>query len=247
MSDPFSLENKTILVTGSSSGIGESIAVQCAREGAKVIVTGRNLERMEAVFNSLPGEGHQKIAADLISADERNALVDSIPVLDGVVLNSGVFPGLVPFNLVDDQVFASTLNNNFLSPVALLKRIVARKKLTNSGSVVFITGMAALLSPTASAAYVGSKGAANSASRSIAADLARRKIRVNNVALGYVSTKLTESTMSQETMAMTPLGVARPEEVVGPVLFLLSAASSWMTRSTLVVDGGLSLKIPYRF
>ena len=90
MMNPFSLEGKTILVTGASSGIGRGIAIECSKMGAKVVLNGRNEERLNETLNMMEGEGHQLVIADISSQDEIDKLVTESPILDGCVLCAGI-------------------------------------------------------------------------------------------------------------------------------------------------------------
>ena len=90
MYNPYSLEGKTILVTGASSGIGRATAIECSKMGAKVVVTARNEERLKQTLETLEGEGHQMILCDLTNEENLNALVENTPLLDGLVCNAGI-------------------------------------------------------------------------------------------------------------------------------------------------------------
>ena len=91
MANPFSLEGKTILITGASSGIGRACAVVCASAGAKCILTARNKDRLKATLDSLAGEEHLMFLADLTKDDDRRALISALEKVDGVILNAGIF------------------------------------------------------------------------------------------------------------------------------------------------------------
>ena len=90
MYNPFSIENKKILVTGASSGIGKATAIECSRMGAKIVVTGRNEERLNDTFSKLEGDGHYKIIADLSNEEQMDALVEQLPDIQGLVNNAGI-------------------------------------------------------------------------------------------------------------------------------------------------------------
>jgi NAD(P)-dependent dehydrogenase (short-subunit alcohol dehydrogenase family) len=242
MSDAFSLEGKSVLVTGSSSGIGLEVAGALAKEGAKVFVTGRNEERLRTAFEGLAGDGHASLVADLTVEDDLKALVEAVPVLDGVVLNAGIIPRLIPYTMVDRKHIDNVMDINFTAPANLVNQLLRKKKMANGSSIVFNTSIGGFIAPAASAIYAASKAALTALSRSIALDVAKRGIRSNCVALGYVKTELTIATVPDYMIDLTPAGVAEPSEVTGPVLFLLSDASRWITRTTVIVDGGLSLK-----
>jgi NAD(P)-dependent dehydrogenase (short-subunit alcohol dehydrogenase family) len=245
MTDAFSLEGKTILVTGSSSGIGRAVAKALAREGAKVFVTGRNPERVAETLAEMEGSGHISLVADLTIPDELKSLVAATPVLDGLVLNAGVIPKLIPFNSVDSRHLAEVMNINFTAPAELLNQLLRAKKLANDSSIVIVNSTAAFLGPSATAVYSAAKAALAALSRSVALDVHRRRIRSNCVAYGYVKTDLTMNTVPEKMLELVPLGPPNPDEVevTGPILFLLSGASRWITRTMIIVDGGISLKI----
>jgi NAD(P)-dependent dehydrogenase (short-subunit alcohol dehydrogenase family) len=245
MTDAFSLSDKTVLVTGSSSGIGLAIAQALAHEGAKVVVNGRKPDKVAAALGSLEGSGHISHVADLTDDEQVKAFVEAMPVLNGLVLNAGVFPRLIPFNMVDIRHLNEVMNANFLAPVNLMSQLLRKRKLANSSSIVINTGTSAFLGPPATAAYSAAKAALTGLSRSMGLDVAKRGIRVNCIAPGYVKTELTVGTISDDSFNLVPIGVADPDDVVGPFLFLLSDASRWMTRTTMIVDGGISLKMSH--
>lgn len=242
MSDPFSLTGKSILVTGSSSGIGLACAQAAADEGAKVFVTGRNRERVQGALGSLAGDGHASLLGDLTVEEDVRALAEAAPPLDGIVFNAGIMPRLIPFQMVDTKHVDEVMQVNFLAPVALLGQLLRKKKIANGCSIVFITTVGVFVAPPASSIYIASKAALTGFARCVALDLVRRQIRSNCVALGYVKTDFTAKHVPQDQLDLSPLSMAEPADITGPVLFLLSDASRWITRSNLIVDGGISLK-----
>ena len=136
--NPFSLEGKTILVTGASSGIGQETAIQCSKLGAKVIITARNEERLKDTLSQLEGEGHQMILAELTSQESVERLVGEVGGLQGLVLCAGKgMTSPFPFSTRDkyDEIF----NVNFFAPVELLRLLVKKKKLEKDSSVVFVS------------------------------------------------------------------------------------------------------------
>lgn len=245
----FSLYGKVILVTGSTSGIGRVTAIECAKMGAKVIVTGRNNDRAQETLSMLEGEGHQVIIADLSVEKDIEKLVSAVPVLDGCVNNAGFnLIQLVPFiklaNL--DEIFKV----NTRSPIFLVHRLVKNKKLSKGASVVFTSSISARgISSPGNSLYSASKAAVSAFARNAAVDLAVKKIRLNSVAPGMIETPLksskTEITEEQWLTELKnyPLGrYGTPEDVANVIIFLLSDASSWITGTEIVVDGGRSLK-----
>ena len=126
--NPFSLEGKTILVTGASSGIGRETAIACSKMGAKVVLTARNEERLKETLSMLEGEGHQYVVADLGKKEEIDRLVEQMPVIDGLVNNAGFnVMQLVPFIKSEDA--ARVFDVNLLAPVLLTHKVVKKKKI----------------------------------------------------------------------------------------------------------------------
>ncbi len=142
MYNPFSLEQKTILITGASSGIGRQTAIECSKMGAKVIITGRNRERLNETLLLLEGEGHTIIEAELTDENDVNKLVGDVPTLDGLVLNAGFnFTKLVPF--IKDEDVQNIFRVNALAPILLLRSLVKKKKMSKESSVVFTSSISA--------------------------------------------------------------------------------------------------------
>ena len=134
--NPFSLEGKTILVTGSTSGIGRTTAIECSKMGATVIVTGRNEERAKETVAMLEGEGHLYVIADMSTQEGIDALVDALPVLNGCVNNAGYnIMQLVPFIKKADM--ESIFDVNVEGPIYLTHRLVKKKKMAKESSIHF--------------------------------------------------------------------------------------------------------------
>lgn len=243
--DPFSLAGKRILVTGASSGIGRQVSISCAQMGARLIVTGRNMERLTATLHELDGDGHTQVVADLSRQEGINRLVAEVGVLDGLVHAAG-FSKLVPFRLLArkqlDEMFAA----NTYAPMLLTQGLLAKKRMASKGSIVFIASLASHIGPLASSAYCASKAALLGAMRTLALEVAKQGIRANCIAPGYVRTPMLDG-LSQgggsidEHAKLTPLGMGEPEDVAFAAVFYLSDASRWVTRNYFIVDGGLSV------
>lgn len=246
--NPFSLEGKTILVTGASSGIGKATAIECSKLGAKVIITGRNVNRLNETYMALAGDGHIRIIADLATIDGIDLLISQIPLLNGCVLNAGISKlALTQFIKEDD--LKNVLQVNTISPVMLTQRLVKKKKLIKGSSLVFTSSIAGNYTVALGhAIYAISKGGINSFMKSAALDLASKGIRCNSVNPGMVQTKLIQSgTLTddqlQADMNNYPLKrYGKPEEIAYAIIYLLSDASSWVTGHSLVIDGGITLK-----
>ena len=247
MYNPFSLEGKTILITGASSGIGRATAIECSKLGASVVITGRNEERLNETFMSLEGVGHLQIVADLTKQDDIDSLVSQIDRLDGLVNNAGVGRNKpVSFIKMEDLDFV--YQTNVFSGILLTKALLKKKMINRGGSIVFTSSVSSRLNSPGIAMYASSKAAITSYMRSCAVELGDKQIRSNAVLPGMVETKLimrgdyTEEDMNRDKELYALKRYGKPNEIAYAIIYLLSDASSWVTGTSLVVDGGRLLK-----
>ena len=249
MYNPFSLSGKTILVTGASSGIGQATAIECSKLGAKLVITGRNPERLQETMNQLEGEGHVQLTAELSSREDVECLVKETPVLNGLVNNAGYnVMQLVPFIKRDD--LERIFDVNAIAPVYLTHALVKAKKIAKGASVVFTSSISGrgVCSP-GNGLYCATKAAVSAFARNAAIDLAGKQIRCNSVAPGMIETPLKEgkSLITEEqwqaNLQLYPLKrFGNPIDVANAIIYLLSDASAWVTGTEIVVDGGRSLR-----
>lgn len=246
--NPFTLKGKTILITGASSGIGRATAVECSKFGAICIITARNKERLNETLSQMEGEGHQIIVADMAKEDDINALVASLPKLDGLVNNAG-YQEFAPVSFIKKENLESLLAINTIAPITLTQKILKAKKLNKSSSVVFTSSLAGIGAITpGNAMYAASKGAISAYIHVAAIELAVKNIRVNAVCPAMVNTSIIEdSAISTEELkadlANYPLGrYGEPKEIAYAIIYLLSDASAWVTGTNMIIDGGVSLK-----
>jgi len=244
MKNIFSLENKNILVTGGSSGIGLETCKVIASLGGNVIATARNEANLHALINELGSDKHKFIQGDLTSDSDRQNIVACMPSIDGLVHSAGIVM-LAPLKFIKEDVMDTIYNVNYKSIVLLLQTILKQKKINKGASIVFVSSVAGLFGMKGNGMYAGTKGALISATRVFANELSAQRIRVNCVAPGMVKTAITEETINQlsaEVVAIDeakyPLGYGDPQDVANPVAFLLSSASKWITGQTIVLDGG---------
>ena len=245
--NPFSLNGKTVLVTGASSGIGQETAIQCSKLGAKLIITARNEERLKDTLSQLEGEGHQMIIAELTNQADIDELVSKVEHLNGVVLCAG--KGMTsPFPFSTREKYDDIFNINFFAPVELLRLLVKKKKLQKESSVVFVSSIGGNGSYSlGNGVYGASKAAICSTMKFCARELAPKKIRVNSVNPGMVNTRLIQGgAISEEQhkldMEKYPLKrYGEPEDIAYGIIYLLSDASSWVTGHSLVIDGGITI------
>jgi len=249
MYNPFSLEGKTILVTGASSGIGRAIAVECSKMGAQLIITARNEERLKDTLSSMDNPHlHRMILVDLLKEKDIDDLITFVPdKLDGIVQCAG-FTIPKPFRFLSRENIHDVMNVNFEAPILLTQSLLKKKKIANPSSIVFISSISGVFcSYPAGSIYSASKGAINGIAKNLAIELAVNGIRVNSVNPGMIHTNILESGIIteeqlKEDMKKYPLKrYGNPEEVAYAVIYLLSDASSWVTGSNLVIDGGYTL------
>ncbi len=240
----FSLQGKTILVTGASSGIGACTAIECAKAGAKVLITGRNVDRLNDTLSKMEGDGHVALPFDLCNTDSLDVFVSELPVLDGISFCAGITKS-VPVKNMKDIDIENIFNTNILSLMRLTKLLLKGKKLAGGASVVFISSIATTYAAMGNAIYAASKGAVNSFAKVLALELAPRKIRVNCIQPGIVKTNMLSDSFSKEQFnqeaAKYPLGFGEPTDIANGIIFFLSDASKWSTGSILNIDGGVTL------
>lgn len=246
--NPFSLEGKTILVTGASSGIGQATAIECSKMGASVVLCGRNVERLNETKALLVGENHMIFDGDLSQEDVIGSLVASVPQLDGVVLSAGKGMTL-PFQFSTREKFDEIFNINFFSPIEVLRLLIKKKKLNQNSSVVFIVSIGGTQRfSVGNSVYGASKAALQAMVNFCAQELASKKVRVNGICPGMVETPLIrKGTLTdeqlKEDMDKYPLKrYGYPEDIAYGSIYLLSAASSWITGQSIVIDGGITSK-----
>ena len=247
MYNPFSLEGKTILITGASSGIGRRTAIECSKMGAKLIIVGRNQERLDDTFSSLEGEGHLKFAGDLTKDTDMEALVEQLPPLNGVFFCAGVTDTTLA-KFIDEEKIERVFSINIISPMLLTKWLVKKKKIQEGASLVYMSSSGAEFVTPGLGIYAASKGAVNSFMRTVATELSFRKVRANSIMAMMVRTEIIDTLVSlskedvEKDEAKYPLGYGKPEDVAFAVIYLLSDASKWITGSTVKMDGGSTLQ-----
>ena len=244
----FHLHNKTILVTGASSGIGQQTAVNISQMGGSVILTGRNSENLNKTLSLLKGDGHKIISADLLLEDERNQLIEKLPPVDGIVHSAGTVNPF-PIKFIDQTKINETLNINYEIPVLLMAGIMRKKKLNAKASVVFLSSISGQHPHKGGALYASSKAAIEAFSKVVALELYPQGIRSNCISPAMVKTpmyEVAEKGMSKESMdehvKQYPLGVGYPEDIANSIVFLLSDASRWITGINITLDGGFLLE-----
>jgi NAD(P)-dependent dehydrogenase (short-subunit alcohol dehydrogenase family) len=246
----FSLEGKTILVTGASSGIGRGIALQCALMGATVILNGRNRERLEETMRLMNGNNHIIIEGDLSDQSKIERIVEEIPEIQGWVNSAGI-PKICPIKRFNRTDVEEIINVNTISSMMMLSILLKKKKIKRGASIVFISSISGVFVGTAGdTSYCASKGAVNGFTKGAAIELASLGIRVNSINPGLVPTRILkmandisgEDYLVEKMIEKYPLKrLGAPEDIGNGAVYLLSDASSWVTGQNLVIDGGISV------
>lgn len=244
----FRLDGRVVVITGASSGLGARFAHVAAAVGARVVVAARRAERLRELADRLPGA--IAIACDVASADECSRLVtqvvDGCGRIDVLVNNAGVSEGSVPAEQLSRDDFARIVNVNQTAAFHLSTLVAADMMARRGGSIINIASVHGLCAaaPNNQAAYVASKSALIGLTRELAVQWAKHDIRVNAIAPAYFESELTAAMFgSERSLAWvernTPLRrPGRAGELDGALLYLASDASSYVTGTTLVVDGG---------
>lgn len=248
MDNPFSIEGKTILVTGAASGIGKATALQCSRMGAKVVMLDINEDGLNSTKNEIYDGDVDFFAVDLTDYDKLCNTVAQFPKFDGVASNAGIVLSLLAkFNEPSDM--ERIFNINTFSHINLVQQLISQKKLNKGASIVFTSSMSGVFCGLAGGSLYGaSKSAILGYSKALAIELAPRGIRVNTIHPGMIETPLTNGTalskeLLEEDAKKYPLGrYGTPEEVAYSIIYLLSDATKWMTGTQLLIDGGYSVK-----
>ena len=249
MYNPFTLDNKNILITGASSGIGRSVAVECSKMGANVIITGRDSERLNETFGLLVGENHMKVIADLSIFEGIEHLVDKCSNLDGFVNNAGITKVLF-VKFIKEAYLREIIDYNTIAPIMLSQLLVRKLKNNKQSSIVFVSSLSGIYNVHyGESMFAASMGAINGFSKGAALDLSSKNIRVNCINAGIIEQDIFEPTglLSQEEMKekerFFPLQrFGKPTDISYAVIYFLSQASSWITGSNLIIDGGYTLK-----
>lgn len=246
MKNIFSLNQKKILVTGSSSGIGRAIAIQCAAQGGSISLVARNESKLIETKELLVEGEHTFFIADLANDEAIFKLASELPILDGIVLNAGLVK-TVPVRFIKREVMDDMFNLNIQGSILLIQQLVKLKKIKNGASICFISSIASQKVTLGNAIYSATKGAVNAFTKALALELSSKKIRVNAILPGFVETNiLNESAISDEQLEIHknnyPIGrFGQPDDIAYLAVYLMSDASQWMTGSLLPIDGGYSL------
>jgi NAD(P)-dependent dehydrogenase (short-subunit alcohol dehydrogenase family) len=247
--NPMDLTGRRFLVTGAASGIGRATSVLLSRLGAKLVCTDVDEPGLRETGSLLDSDGHSLQVRDLKETDAVAGwladIANTFGPLHGFVHAAGI-PARLPLQSLSIAKWREVFLINTEAALVISKAFCSRRIYAgNSGSIVFISSVMAQAGSPAAAAYSLSKAALDGMARSMAIELAGRRIRVNCVAPGFVRTPMFEKMQNSwdtdernRVEALHPLGIGRPEDISNAVAFLLADTSCWITGTVLVVDGG---------
>ena len=250
MYNPFTLEGKTVLVTGAGGGIGRATAIACSKMGATLVVTDINAETLAETLSLLETEGdrnHLMFAADLTSDEALDNMVAEMPLLDGIVCNAGISK-VLPIQFLNTEDMNRIMAINAFAPMYMTQRLYKKKRINKGGSIVYTVSISGVsMVSMGGVMYAVSKNALDAFMRNAALEFAARNIRVNSVNPSRVKTGLIQNSVYSEEEVAKDLQTyplkryAEPEEIANCMVFLLSDAASYITGHALIVDGGKTL------
>lgn len=247
MNNPFSLEGKTILVTGASSGIGRGICIDCSKMGATVHLMARNVDRLNETLSQMEPKGHVIHRADLCKSDDIYNMIDALPKIDGVVLCAGIIKTM-PVKNISEEAMTEIFNANILGDIKLVSRLLKKKKLSHGGSVIFISSVSTFNVKVGNSLYSATKGAVNSFAKAMALEVSKQEMRVNCIQPGFIPSAILNSGAIEEDSFLKfyaerhPLGFGTPSDIANCCIYLLSDAARWVTGSIFTIDGGYTLQ-----
>jgi len=248
MYNPYSLQGKTILVAGASSGIGREVAIECSKMGALVHLIARREDKLNETLSLMEKGEHQIHVCDITDDAQLDELVSSLPVIDGFSNCVGVAKVMF-VKFLNKKVLDEVLNTNAISPISLTQKLVRKKKFSKKSSIVFTSSLSGVYTVHyGDSLNATSKGAINAFAKSAALDLGAQGIRVNCVNPGVVATEaafagtiLTEEEMEEKQKYFPLRRFGKPSDIAFAIIYLLSDASTWITGVNMPIDGGYTI------
>jgi len=251
--DAFDLTGKVAVITGSSRGIGRSIAEHLSAAGATVVISSRKAAACEEVANAIRAAGRQAAAIPANIGDkselqrlvsETRRLLDRVDIL---VCNAASNPYFGPMSGLSDEAFDKILHNNVISNHWLCNLVLPEMAARNDGVVIIVSSIGGLKGSATLGAYAISKAADMQLARNLAVEWGKHNIRVNCIAPGLVRTDFARAlwenpVLLEQTQARTPLRrIGEPQDIGGIAVFLASRAGAFVTGQTIVADGGITI------
>jgi NAD(P)-dependent dehydrogenase (short-subunit alcohol dehydrogenase family) len=250
--NPMSLEGRTILVTGATSGIGRATAIYLSKLGARIVASGRNAERLDEVMGQLEGvktdQPHIGRLFDMAAIDAivpwLKALCAEIGPLNGIAHCAAV-QATRPIQAINAEFVQDALTQNLGASLMLAQAYRLKACRGTPASLVYCSSSAALRAAPGNVVYAATKGGLVSAVKGLSHELVRDGIRVNAVAPAMVDTPMAENFRNivspekfEHVISLQPLGLGRPDDVAAAIAYLLADTGRWVTGTVLNVDGG---------
>ena len=246
MYNPYSLEGKTILITGAASGIGKATAIESSKLGARIVAVDLNPDGLSQVMPQLEGDGHSSYVGNLCDESFLKEIAEDVPALDGVFLCAGV-SDTTPVKFISQEKIQRVFDVNLTAPIIMLKHLLVKKKINKGGSLVWMSSYGAEKVEPGLGIYAASKSAVNGIMRAYAKELVSRKIRSNSIMPMMIRTELISTLNNisdkdwEKQESMYPLGFGSPLDVAYAAIYLFSDASRWITGTQIRMDGGSNL------
>jgi len=251
----FDLSGKVAVVTGSSRGIGRAIVERMAEQGAKVVVSSRNIEPCQALateINDRYGDGRAlALAANISSKEQLQRLVEettrTFDKIDILVCNAASNPHYGPMHTISDEQLRKILDNNIVSNHWLITQVTPQMVARKNGAIIIVSSIGGFRGSPVIGTYCISKAADLQLARNLAVELGPHNVRINCIAPGLVRTDFARALWEnpdalKRRNAQTPLGrIGEPDEMAGAAILLASQAGSFITGQTIVVDGGITI------
>lgn len=250
----FGLQNKNIIITGASSGIGRQCAITASQLGARVVLVARNKEKLQETLDLMdPKEAHIICVSDLMDFEATEIAIQEVMLevgkMHGIIHAAGISTTL-PLRSISATKMDDYFKTNVYGSVQLSRILTKPAYLTEQGaSIIFLTSVMGVVGEVGKTIYSLTKGALVAGSKSMALELAPKKIRVNCISPGVVVTPMSSAAVYtqneaalEKTKSYHPLGLGIPEDVANGCMFLLSDASRWITGTNLMIDGGYTAR-----
>jgi 3-oxoacyl-[acyl-carrier protein] reductase len=243
----FRLDGRPALVTGASGGIGAAIARALHAQGAKVVLSGTRMERLEELAREL-GANAYVCPADLRDAAEPNALIEAAEAVAGplhiLVNNAGMTRDMLALRMTDLD-WQAVLDIDLSAPFRLIRAALRGMLRRRAGRIINISSIVGATGNPGQANYAAAKAGLVGMSKALAQEVAPRGVTVNVVAPGFVDTAMTEGLgdgLKAKIVEQIPLGrVGQPDDIAGAVVYLASDAAAWVTGATIHVNGGMAM------
>jgi NAD(P)-dependent dehydrogenase (short-subunit alcohol dehydrogenase family) len=246
--NPFSLIGKNILITGASSGIGRQCAITCNSLGAYVILIGRSEEKLKETASQLVNKNYILFATDITAYEPTITGLESLlenTKIDGVIHAAGISTTL-PLRNITPEKLQPYFETNVFAAINITKLLTKTKFANPNGmSIVFLASVMGVVGELGKTIYSLTKGALVAGTKSLALELAQKKIRVNCISPGVVETPMSATAVYAQNeeaynkiKSYHPIGLGKPEDIANASVFLLSDGARWITGTNLIVDGG---------